>query len=642
MSQAASARRQAALDPATAEVQQALGLALAGSSGLGAALTPLRRAVWLAPGSVEVQINLGIACLESGVYAEAAGCFRRVGAASPGDPDSHQGLGVADSGVGRAGEAVRHLRRADTIRPAYPETLVRLASALLAIKCPAAAATCERRAIALAPGRMPAHFDLGSALSTLEQHRASVTCSLRALALDPGAIKAAINVAASLLVLGRAGEAIARLRRAAETREAGADAFRTYLAALSYDPKPDEAQRWAAARRFAARFGAKTRASEFRVSREPERRLRLAYLSSDLYEHAVIRCLGPLLQAHDRNRFEIACYAASDHADATTARVRQAVHRWATVTRLSDAEIAALMRSDEIDVLIVVAGRFDRNRPLVASHCAAPVQVSLFDAATSGLDEMDFLIADRILVPARTVRAERFSERVVRLPSLHLYGPPPHAAAPPPCLARGHVTFASFANPMKIGDETLTLWGRVLNELPGSRLLLKYMDRYADADLRRRVTALLGVDPERIRFMAGTGSLDRHLRLYDDVDIALDTLPFSGSTTTWEALSAGVPVVTRLGGNLIGRLSASLLAPIWRGELIAATPDEFVRVACGLAGNRDRLRQLRVSLPEAIARSPLCDARARARQFERVYRALWRRWCGSRVFAGPDTMLSGS
>ena len=626
--EATIARRGAAFDPDRPEAQMQLGIAIAARS-LVDALKPFRRATSLAPLATDAHLNLGIALLALGRQEEAAAAFRRVLVLAPGDPDALHGIGVVDADGALLDRAILRLYRAVRLRPDRVETLIRLANALVRTKRSREAASLERRALALAPSRAPALFDLGHALFQLDRHSASVVCSLRTLVLEPQSVQAAINLSASLLILGRTAEALARLRRAADRPDAGPEPFRNLLAALPYSFDVNEEARWAAARAFEARHAATPDRRPFAATPDPERRLTVGYLSSDLYEHAIMRCLGSLLAAHDRGRFRIIGYAASAHEDATTDRLRRMTDGWRSVAGLSDGDIAARVREDGVDILVIVGGRFDQNRPLVASHRAAPVQISLFDGGTSGLAEMDYLIADRILVPPSSRRAERFTERVLRLPSVHLYAPPDRTMSmgEPPCLAKGHVAFACFNNPMKIDDRALSLWGRILSGTPGSTLTLKYMGRYADQDLQRRVLDRIAVDPGRVAFLAGSSSLADHLALYADVDIALDTAPFTGSTTTWEALTMGVPVVTLLGGNLAGRLSASLLEPIGLQELVARDPDDYVRIACGLARDPARLAALRRGLRDRLARSPLCDGARRARQIERLYRAVWRRWC---------------
>jgi predicted O-linked N-acetylglucosamine transferase (SPINDLY family) len=285
-----------------------------------------------------------------------------------------------------------------------------------------------------------------------------------------------------------------------------------------------------------------------------------------------------------------------------------------------------MVHSDAVDVLVILGGRFDRNRPLVAAHRAAPVQISAHDCATSGLADMDYLIADRVLVPPASRRSERFSERVIRLPSFYVHEPIPMTAEP--ARARGElITFACFNNPQKLSAETLQLWSRLLHRLPDARLRLKFQTRYRSEDLRLRILSALGADPDRLEFLWGEEPIAGHLAYYYDVDIALDTFPFTGCTTTFEALWMGVPVVSLKGDTMVSSLSASFLKPAGLGDLIASTPDDYLAIAEKLARDPARRTALRLGLRSRLLASPICDGRARARQLERVYRAVWRRWC---------------
>lgn len=626
--EAVAARRLAALDPSGAEIQQRLGMALAARIGFDAAVGALRRAVWLAPQSLVALINLGVVLVELRRFREAGTPFRRALGLHPDDPDAQHGIGVVEGETAQLGVAERHLRRALSIRPLHVETMIKHASALVRLRRVDDAASVERKALALAPGLAPAHIDLAVVLMGQETHAAALTCCLRASAVDPNSVQARINAAGALAVLGRTQDAVAMLKRGADIGGVDSGAFRNLLAVMSYMPI-DQAARWEAAREFSRRYAARREVPAFANLRDADRRITVGYLSSDLYDHPVARNLLPILEAHDRRRLRIVCYSDADQTDGTTRRARAVADGWRRTGGLADAEVARRIREDAVDVLVIVGGRFDKNRPLVASHRAAPVQMSLFDGGTSGLDDMDYLIADRTLVSPRSSGRERFVERVIRLPSLYVHAPIREAAlvSAPPCLSARHVTFGCFNSPMKLSDETLGLWASLLREVGGSRLRLKYLGRYRDRDLQHRVLRRLGVDPGRVDFLWGDDSIVAHLGNYGAVDIALDTFPFTGSTTTWEALWMGVPVVTLCGDSLASRLSASFLRPAKLDELIAATPEDYGRIARELAGDPGRLSILRASLRDRIARSPLCDGGARARQFERIYRAVWRRWC---------------
>jgi predicted O-linked N-acetylglucosamine transferase (SPINDLY family) len=297
------------------------------------------------------------------------------------------------------------------------------------------------------------------------------------------------------------------------------------------------------------------------------------------------------------------------------------------------------VRADRIDVLVHLAGRFDRNQPGVAAYRPAPVQVSFHDPATSGVPGMDYLIADPVLAP-RGGR-ERFVERVVRLPSFYVHdaiadAPP---IGPSPAGDGGAPTFGIFNNPAKLSDESLALWAEVLQRVPGARLLFRFRNRYESETLCRRVIGRLaegGIAENRVEIIAAGMPDQPALAVYNRVDIALDPQPFTGSTTTFEALWMGVPVVTLATDTMVGRWSASILKAAGLGDLVAQTTAGYVAAAVRLGADRPRLAGLRQDLRARVAASPLCDGRRRTRQLERLYRALF--W--HHVRAGPRGSLA--
>jgi len=362
----------------------------------------------------------------------------------------------------------------------------------------------------------------------------------------------------------------------------------------------------------------------------PDRRLRIGYLSSDFRNHPVGSNVLPLLSSHDREKFEVFCYADVSRPDAMTERFQSCADHWRPIAGKPDSEVAAMVRADGIDVLVCLAGRFDGNRPLVCVYRPAPVQVSFHDGATSGLEEMDYWLTDGFLHPPGT--PEIFTEELCRLAVFYQY--PPIAEAPTvetlPADQAEFVTFGSFNNPAKINADVIDLWARVLESVPGSRLLLKFKNLYGQASLQGRVSesfAACGIEPDRIMFEASSDTSAEHLGRYGAVDIALDTFPFNGATTTFQALWMGVPVVSLCGETFISRAAGSMLHHVGLGDLAVDTPEAYVASARDLAGNLERRRSLRESLRERVAASPLCDAPAYARSMETAYRDMWGRWC---------------
>jgi predicted O-linked N-acetylglucosamine transferase (SPINDLY family) len=387
----------------------------------------------------------------------------------------------------------------------------------------------------------------------------------------------------------------------------------------------------ATARDWASRFGIKEDAAPFPNPPLPERRLRVGYVSNDFYSHPVAYFLERVLTAHDHSAVEVFCYANNGRTDGLTDRLRAAADHWRSITQIGDAEGAALIRQDGIDVLIDLSGHTGGNRLTLFARRAAPVQVSwLGYFGTTGVPAMDYILADHHVVPPG--EEEFFTEAVRRLPlSYHCFAPPADdvAIGPPPSQASGAITFGSFNNSIKITPAAVALWAEVLRAVPGSHLLLKSR-QFADAGVCGTLSdqfAAQGIDPARLQ-MEGSSPRTDYLAAYNRIDIALDPLPFGGGTITAECLWMGVPVITLRGDRWTGRISTSFLSTIGLGEeLVADSPDTYVSKAAALAADPARLADLRAGLRRRLENSPLCDGPAFTRALEQAYREMWRNWC---------------
>ncbi|HYH19087.1 MAG TPA: tetratricopeptide repeat protein [Azospirillum sp.] len=620
-------------DPEQADAWHLYGVLAAQAGSLDAAERLIRRAVALVPDAPDHYGNLAKARRAAGRPATAERPYRAALRLRPDNGDALAFLTDLWHGDRRWDAALPALRSMAALDPGAPDAHLRLGVALNGLGRPAESEAALARAARLDPAG-PATYNLARLDTDRKEHARALARLRIAVAASPAHADAVHNLASVLLTLGLVPAASAWFARAAALEPARADAAWNVIVAGLYRPQPDAAARFAAYRTFAARFARPLHAAApvHTNSPDPDRRLRVGYLSTDLRAfQPVTRNLLPVFAARDRDRFELFCYADVARPDATTARFRALCDGWRDVAGLDDRTVADMVRADGIDVLVVLAGHFDRNRPMVCAHRPAPVQVSHHDVATSGLEVMDALIADRVLVPPGT--PERFTERPVRLPSYVIMAPPPESpeVGPPPMLRRGFATFGCFNNPAKVSDATLMLWARVLGAVPGARLRLKYQNLYGVPACLDRVLSVLGragVDPARVEVpVDGELGLRDHLALYRDVDVALDPFPFSGSTTTFEALWMGVPVVTWAQERMVSRWSASMLAALGLGRFVAATADEYVAIAARAAGAPDGLADLRAGLRPAVLASPLCDGPRMARNLERAYRALWRRWC---------------
>ncbi|MDA1090884.1 MAG: tetratricopeptide repeat protein [Proteobacteria bacterium] len=621
-----------AIKPDVAEAHTNLGNALQDLGRWDDAAASYRRALALKPDYVDALNNLGITLKEQGEPDEAAACYRRAIALKPESAELHSNLGNALKDLRQTGDAIACFRQAIALKPDFAEAHNVLGIALKNSGQTEDAVASYRRALAIKPDYAEAHYNLGNALQGLGRLDEAAASYDDALTLKPDDADSLNNLGAIYKNLGRLEEAVDCYRRALVLQPDFSGAERNLLSVMLNIPGLTPEDLFADHVRFAKAHcvSIPPPADPLTNDAAPERRLRIGYLSSDFWNHPLGAVVLPLISHHDRQKFEVFCYAAVDRPDATTERFRASADHWRDITATPDADIARMARADGIDVLVSLAGHFDTNRPFVCAHRAAPVQVSLHDGATSGLDEMDFWLTDGFLHGADT--REKFTEALHRLPILYQWPPIDDAptVASLPADVVGAVTFGSFNNPAKINDDVIRLWASVLNSIPDSRLRLKYRNWYGQASLCERLAEVFagqGVGKDRLLFAADMDSFPEHLGRYGDIDIALDTFPFNGATTTYQALWMGVPVLSLTGDTFISRAAGSILHHAGLGELAVATPEDFIAKAQELAGDLERLRTLRAGLRERVAASPLCDAPAYARNVEAAYREMGRGWC---------------
>lgn len=564
----------------------------------------------------------------SGQPAAAIPLYCEVIAAQPGFAEGHHQLGNALKALGRFEEALPPLEQAARLAPREAAIHLNLGVTRLELRQLPAAENAFRQAIALEPARPEAHNILGHTLLSQGRLGEASTCFHEALRLRPGYAPAHDNLGRLLRMQGRVPEAIASFR-AALSLDPKPGTHSNLLLALNYVPGLSSGEILAEHRAWAERHAEPVRPPSRPPQPAPPRtgRLRVGYVSPDFAHHAVASFFEPVLAAHDRPAFEIFCYANVLAPDAVTARLRGLAEHWRDIAPLSDEQAAELIRADKLDLLIDLAGHTARNRLLVFARKPAPVQATwLGYPNTTGLDAIDFRLTDAVSDPAGRTDSG-YSEKLVRMPGpFSVYAP---AAESPsvldlPARETGAVTFGCFNNFAKVTAEVIALWARLLAATPGARLFLKSRG-LDDADTAARVQrefAERGISAGRIELDGRELSVNAHLDLYRRVDIALDTFPYNGTTTTCEALWMGVPVVTLAGQTHVSRVGASLLTHLGAPDWIAATPEEYVRIARSLAEDGPTLATIRAGLRERMCASPLCDAAGFTRALEAKFREL--------------------
>lgn len=454
----------------------------------------------------------------------------------------------------------------------------------------------------------------------------------RALDLCPDSPELQANLARALLEAGRTDEGILLLRTAVQRMPNHPAAHSNLLfrlhqqADITPEPLFTEHLEWA--RRHTSTIPVRT---DHPNDPDPDRRLRVGYLSPDFRRNSVAYFFESLLDGHDLQAVETFGYANVECPDEVTDRLKDKFCRYRSIYGLDDSAAARLIEDDQIDILVDLAGHVGDNRLLVMARRSAPIQVTYLGYPdTTGMRAIDYRLTDPV---ADLLRFQcHYTEQLLMLPDGFLcYRPPDFApdVGPLSAAATGRITFGSFNNSAKINRRTVELWSAILANVPGSSLLLKIKggDEPSVREYFAEPFIQQGLSADRIRIVGWRSPVD-HLASYNQVDIALDTYPYNGTTTTCEALWMGVPVITLSGvDHHLSRVGLSILTRLKLEFFAAATPREYIAKAVSLAQNIDALARIRSSMRARIAVSGLCHARAFARQVEGAYRHIWRQWC---------------
>ena len=536
-----------------------------------------------------------------GRLAEASDLYLAALRRDPASAEALKGLGVLCCQIGRLAEGADLLLRSLERNPRDAETWSNLGNACRLMERFAEGAEACANAVSLDPGLAVARSNLAACLrpmDRLSEARAEATEALRAA---PGLADAKINLAAVLPAFGETDEAIRLLRDVAH-RPGAFEAHSNLLFTMLASDRVSVAEIRSEAERYGARFPLRPRPP---VRSEP--RLTVGFVSGDLRSHPVGTFIGPVLRELDRRRFRVVAFPTSASEDERSQVLKSWCDGWMPLAGMPDEAAAAAIREAGVDVLIDLSGHTAGNRlPLFALR-PAPLQLTwLGYSGTTGLSAIDGVLVDAAVAPEGT---GEFTEEPMPLPSFLCWDPPVDAPppAPPPSERNGFVTFGSFNNLGKISDSTLDAWCAVLRALPDSRMVLKY--KFLSDEGVRRVWmerfAERGVAPCRLELRPWSPGQARYAD-FSDVDLMLDTFPYSGATTTIESLWMGVPVVTRTGDRYASRMSASMLLAAGLGELASHDEAGFVRAALGLAEDGRRLVGLRAGLRDALAGTSFC------------------------------------
>jgi protein O-GlcNAc transferase len=627
----AAYRRAIALRPDYADAHSNLALGLREKGQIKEAIAECRRAIQLKPDSAEAHGNLGIALRDNGQLDEAIAECRLAISLNPNLPEAQSNLGQALTDKGQFDEAIRALHRAIALRPEYPDAQMHLGNALKGKGQMTEAVAALRQVIALKPESADAYSSLGDVLKEMNQPEDAIAAYQQAIALNPNLPETRNNLGNALRDKAQLDEAIAEYRRALTINPTLARAHSNLILTLQYHPAYD-AQSIAEELDTWNRRHAEPLRKNFQPhpnDRDPDRRLRIGYFSPDFREHVVGRNLLPLFRNHDHRQFEITCYAQVLSPDASTREFEKLADRWRSTIGMSDEQFAWQIGDDQIDILVDLALHSAGSRLPVFARRPAPVQATFAGyPGSTGLTTIDYRLSDPYLDPPG-MDESIYSEKTIRLPdSFWCYEAadvPDVSVNPLPARKNGFITFGCLNNFCKINADVLALWAKVLQQTNDSRLLLMA----PPGSHRQRTIDQLSaaeIDPARIEFVPRAPTR-KYLELYHRIDLALDTFPWNGHSTSLDSYWMGVPVISRVGQTAVSRAGWCQLSNLGLSELAGQTPEDFIRIAVELAKDLPRLENLRMTLRQRMENSPLMDAPKFARNIEAALRRMWQTWC---------------
>jgi protein O-GlcNAc transferase len=648
-------RRSLVIAPDEARCHNLLGLNLVALGMTGEAEVSFQKAIAL-DASPDFYANLGVLWKQQGRFDDAISAYQQALARVPRDASAHYNLGNAYRAKGEIGPAAECFRRAVNHDPDHARALAALGQTLQTLARPEEAVRFLKRAVALLPEDADLHCDLGNALQTLGQlpvasaayqrslqldpalsrawyaagcaessrkeYATAVACFRRVLEIHPSWAEAQHNLGEALFKLGQVEAALDLFRQAG----AGGDPAlpQAAIAVIIPGSQSSDNQSILEARRTWAECRLPPRRSTNHGShlKTGDQPLRIGYVSSFFQDHNWMKPVWGLINHHDRRQFAVHLFS-----DAPASQIRYGYRghpqdRFHNTTGLSNEDLARQIELAKIDLLIDLNGYSTMGRLPLFTMRPALVVVGWFNMyATTGISGYDYLIGDDQVIPPDEEKF--YCEKIVRVSGSYLtfevtYPVPP--VADPPCLTKGAITFGCLASQYKITDEVIGVWSRILQQVPNSSLILKN-GALASTGAREFVHGLFErhhILPGRVH-LEGPSDHYQFLEAYGRIDIALDTFPYNGGTTTTEAIWQGVPVVAFYGDRWVSRTSASILRSATLGELVGQGIEDYISLAIKLANSPEYLGDLRRNMRSRLRDSSVCDTQSFARNMERLY-----------------------
>ena len=621
------------LKPGYTEAYYNRGIALKRQGQQDKAIQDFDQAIQLKPDFAEAYHNLGVTLRQLGQLEDALENCEKAVQFKPDFAEAYFNRGIILEQLGQLDESLKSYDRAIQLKPDYAEAYSNRGVALKLLGQLNEAMKSFNKTIQLKPDFAEAYNNRGNALKDLRQLVEALKDFDAAIQLKPDFAEAYNNQGVALKDLGRLDEAMASFNKAIQLEPDYEDPYSNLLFALNYLPDLNLSDHIATARKFGELVTAKAgpRFPDYHCQPTPEK-LRVGLVSGDLRNHPIGYFLESVLSSIDPSTVELIAYPTAPTVDDLSERIKPFFSMWKPIYGQTDDAAANMIYADGVHVLLDLSGHTAGNRLLMFGHKPSPVQVSwLGYFATTGLNEMDYLIGDPYVTPPKD--DEQFTEKIWRLPETRWCFTPPDIdmeVSVPPAVEHGYITFGCFNNTTKINDNVVALWAKVLDAVPNSRLLLKarqLRDQMTRENIIQRF-AVHGIDNKRIS-LEESEDRQKYFAAYNRIDITLDPFPFTGGTTSVESLWMGVPFVSLTGASLVSKQGVGVLMNAGLSDWVAADEEEYIAKAVLFAADVDSLARLRAGLRSQVLASPLFDAPRFARNIEQALWDMWKQWAPS-------------
>lgn len=609
-----------AIKPDYVEAHYNIATALQGLGRFEEAVTHYQRVLAIDPGNPDAQNNLGAILIELRRPDEALPHFERALASNPNSAQAHSNIGILLRDMQRHEDAIRHLGRSLEIDPSNPQVCCNLGATFLALERRDAALAAYDQALAFAANLAEAHLGRGHVLNALNRQEEAAAAYDRAVTLNPHVEWGqGYRLFTKQLNCDWSGFAADSAKLIADVRS-GIPVATPFMLLVATASAEEQLQ---CARLEIRKGHPASKNPLWRGERFNHDRIRVAYLSADLREHAVARVMAGLFEQHDRSRFEVSAISfGADDGSAMRQRLVKAFDRFDDVKSKSDREIAALIREREIDIAVDLMGFTQGNRLGVLAMRPAPLQVSYLGySATTGAEYIDYVLGDETIIPRDHERL--YSEKIAYLPHSFMVSDRTRKVPDTPVsrqtagLPEQGFVFCSFNNSYKYTPDMFDVWMRLLKAVDGSVLWLLEGTAASAGNLRREAAAR-GVAPERLVF-ASRVDPESHLARHRLADLFLDTLPYNAHTSTSDALWTGLPVLTCLGTTFAGRVAGSLVKAVGLSDLVATSIADYEALALKIARDPALLASIKARLAESRLTEPLFDTARSARDIESAF-----------------------